>query len=276
MSSLFGFRESYYRGLGYEACGWRWSLQARESCLPRTSCSLPIRQGSLSEDLNEIEAVFDRFIRGQSGCFLRTEADWRHRIGAPDLGLYIVGDPAEAYCSIRIKGFFQHVEVQEMAWTTREGYDGLWTILRGAAKNQEGVKWTEPPASPFLARYMDHGVEAESAGWSMHRVVNFPEALRQICPISGAGEFTIRLEDDLFPENQGPWQVSWNGRGAEVSPAGEAGLALDVRAASQALMGSPSHSELARHGWVEVRNPAALAAAEAFFGAWSVTYMDPF
>ncbi|MFW5697056.1 MAG: GNAT family N-acetyltransferase, partial [Fimbriimonadaceae bacterium] len=36
ISSLYGFRDSYYRKLGYEVCGWRWQINCPQARLPRT------------------------------------------------------------------------------------------------------------------------------------------------------------------------------------------------------------------------------------------------
>ncbi len=275
ISSLFGFRESYYRAFGYEACGWRWHLEARESCLPRVRSDLPLRRAELSE-LHEFEPVFDAMIRRFSGPSLRTEADWKHRIGAPDAAIYVVGEPAEAYMAVRIKEFYGDVEVLDMAWTSRAGYDGLWAALRGAAKNQERVVWHEPPNSPFRARFDDHGVEAKSDGMCMHRAVNVPAALQEIAPRAGEGEFTVAVRDDILPENEGPWRVAWAGGQCEVTRADSAELRIDIRPLSQAIMGSPSWAELAEHGLIDEERPGAAARAAAFFGGLPVTYMDPF
>lgn len=275
ISSLFGFRESFYRAFGYEACGWRWSLEARESCLPRVHAELPVRRAELTE-LHEFEPVFDAMIRRHSGPALRTEADWRHRIGAPDAAIYVVGEPAEAYMAVRIKEFFGDVEVLEMAWTTRAGYDGLWAALRGAAKNQERVVWNEPPNSPFRARFDDHGVVAKADGMCMHRAVNVPAALREIAPRQGEGEFTLAVRDNILPENCGPWRVAWGGGSCEVSAADSAELRIDIRPLSQAIMGCPSWTELAMHGMIDEDRAGASARAAAFFGGLPVTYMDPF
>ena len=60
----------------------------------------------------------------------------------------------------------------------------------------------------------------------------------------------------------------------EQSPRGD--IAYPIGAFSQAFMGSPSTSELAQHGLIEVRNPDAVKAAEQLFTPMPVCCMEFF
>jgi predicted acetyltransferase len=76
---------------------------------------------------------------------------------------------------------------------------------------------------------------------------------------------TIAVSDDLFPANDGVWRIDAKGAARdEIEPA-EADLAADVAVLAATYLGGVRWSVLAAVGRVDVRDPGALARADALF-----------
>lgn len=261
MASLYAFRESYYRMFGYEVTGRRFRIECPVERLPRLAGSLPIRRLRPAQ-WQEIDPCQRAFAHARSGMSLRTEALWRRVLAENrELTMYAAGDPVEAYAVVSHQvGFFQTDHISEIAWSTRRGYESLFEILRSIGINKTALTWYEPSDSPFLARFMDQGVEVRLDRPIMFRVCDVPGALRSLKP-AFSGSFTVEVEDDLVPENRGPWKVDFEKGVVTVAPSAAADLKVDVRQFAQAFLGEPSWSDLARDGMVAVKHGEALEAA---------------
>ena len=274
LAALYAYREPYYRRLGYEVCGWRWLLRCPQHRIPKTECELPLRRLDV-EDVEQLAQAYTPFARRRSGCALRTPEQWRIRLGSKPPMIYVAGNPIEAYAWVHIDGFWNDLNVGEIAWSTRRGYDSILAVLGGLCSNQTALVWCEPPDSPFLARFRDHQVEASLHRPTMFRVVDVPGAMRLLRPVS-TGQFTLEVLDDLLPANRGPWRVEFSPDGVEVTPCDHADIQIDIRHFSQMLMGSPSLAELHRMGLVEVADPRAFHAAIGLFEPRTVVCMEYF
>lgn len=217
LTSLYAFREPFYRKVGYEGCGWRWQIKCPSEQLPLVDGGLRAREVGV-EDWEVLDGCYRAFASRLSGCCARTEAHWRRRLGNRPPSLYVVGDPVEGYLWTNPYGFWNDMEIGEMAWTSRRGYESLLALARGLAINKSAVVWCEPPDSPFLARFADSGVEARRHRPTMFGVLDWERVAR------GA-------ESRLVVDGVG------YGSGPEVF--GSAG------ALTQAYLGSPSVDELA-------------------------------
>ncbi len=274
LAALYAFKESYYRRVGYEACGWRWQIRCPQAALPKTNLSLPVRRIEAA-DVHLLDQAYLPFIRGMSGSNVRTPFQWQVRMGRNAPMIYAVGDPIEAYAWLGVEGFWRDLTVGEMAWSTRRGYESILAVLRSLCSNQEALVWLEPPSSPFLARFQDHGVAAERNRISMFRVTDVPAALRALKPAT-SGSFAIAVDDDVMPENRGPWKVAFEPGHVEVKPADSADLVLDVRHFVQALLGSPSLQELLAAGLVDVSRRDAVEPACRLLNPMPVVCMEFF
>ena len=193
IASLYAFREKYYRKFGYEVCGWRWELDVPVDRMPRFESDLPVKSVS-PEELDQLDGVYNSFIRGFSGSVVRRRDQWERRMGKKPPMVIAVGDPIEGYCWATVKEFWEDVKVGEIAWSTERGYEALMGVLQGLASNQKHVVWSEPPNSRFLALHMDQGVEAKMSRWTMFRVLDLPSALMAL-KLEHEGEFTIEVRD---------------------------------------------------------------------------------
>lgn len=248
LAALYAFRESYYRRFGYEVCGMRYRITCPNARLPRHKSELPIRRLSVDQ-LGEIKPCHDAFCRARSGMNLRNEMHWG-RVVNDNRTIYAAGDPVEAYAIVDHDWtFWVDQPVAEFGWSTRKGYDSMVSFFGSLGINKTSVSWNEPSDSPFLARYMDKGIEVVSEKPIMFRLLDVPTALGSLtCDVSC--DFSIGIHDQDLPENSGPWRVESREGKILVTPADRADFDLDIRYAVQAVLGEPSLAAHVRNGVV--------------------------
>jgi len=274
IAALYAYKESFYRRFGYETCGWRWKLTCPQSRFPRPASRLTVRQID-PEDVSILDEAYRRFIRRRSGSAIRRPSDWTHRLGKKAPMIYAVGDPIEGYCWGTMEQFWGDLSIGEIAWATPEAYEALLGLIAGMASNQSRIIWNEPPDSPFLASYLDQGVQCELHRPTMYRVLDVPGALQKL-RAAGEGEFSIEVNDEIVASNRGPWHVSFGEGGVRVAQTASAELHCDIRAFSQAFMGQPSLVELCRLGRIDSDSPEAMIAASRLMPALPVVCMEFF
>lgn len=275
VSALYAYKESYYRRFGYELSGWRWQMTCPAHRLPKTKSSLPVRQIA-PEDAALLDEVYLPFIESLSGSHERTAADWKKRLGKKPSPIYAVGDPIEAYAWVNLKEFWGDATVGEIAWSTREGYESILSVLKGACSNQSRLIWNEPPFSPYLSRFADQGAELKVVRPSMFRAVHVPRALESLTSDEDLS-FVLAIQDEMLPENNGPWRVVCESGQTVVQPtAEEPDFTLGIGAFSQALMGQPSLVDLFDLELVEVQNGMGFAQAIHLLSPMPVVCMEFF
>ncbi|HVL39503.1 MAG TPA: GNAT family N-acetyltransferase [Fimbriimonadaceae bacterium] len=254
VSHLYAFRESFYRKFGWEVAGKRIKINCPQGRLPVLRDGLRARL--LPPDgWPEVEPVYLAFARRYSGLNLRSAFQWK-QVAQGTGGktrVYAIGEPPEAYAVVHVQGaFWEEQMVSEVAWASPRGYEGLLSFIGSLASNKTAMSWYEPSNSPFLASYVDQAVSFTLARPVMYRAIHVPAALEALAPVAGvAGEFTFQVEDEVAPENRGPWRVNFGNGAVSVEPASLGDLRLDIRRFSQALLGEPSLLELAAQGTVQ-------------------------
>lgn len=251
LSSLYPFKEGYYRRFGYEVAGQRFKISLPADKLPNVTGSLVARNAN-ADDWREFSEVYLKFARKYSGMWTRTETYWRNflRDDSPIPVRYLLGDPPEAYLVVRQLGeFWGETTASQLVWTTPEGYRAALAVLRNIGVNRGRISWFEPSDSPYLAQYHDYGAEISLFRPIMFRCIDLPGALRQL-PCAEETEFSLSVDDKQIPSNCGPWQVCAGPDGVRLEPSASAELTVDVRHFSQALLGQPSLDRLWAHGLV--------------------------
>lgn len=100
------------------------------------------------------------------------------------------------------------------------------------------------------------------------RVIDVASALRHRSYADSAG-FTMEVVDDLFPANDGTWQVEVAPEGVSVQAvdATSVDLRMPITTLGAFYMGDLSLRRLAAAGMVEVVNPAVVSSIDAAFRA---------
>jgi predicted acetyltransferase len=254
LSALYAFKESYYRTFGFECAGTRYRIKCSPENLPRGNAPLPLNQISY-QDFPLLQPAYESFAKRYSGMNLpRHPERWKALLSIrhKEPLVFTVGDPVEGYAVLRLTdNFWQDQPIAEVAWATPQAYQSLLSLFSAIAINRSAILWYEPGDSPFLASYRNRGVSAESVHPLMFRMVSLPHALRSLRPL-GRGEFTLKVSDPLFPENEGPWRVVFDEKDIQVEKAKEANLKTDILSFVQGFLGEPSFSSLARNGRIQV------------------------
>jgi len=272
MASLYAFRESYYRRFGYEACGSRVKISLPNHRYPKVEQSLPVRRLTLSE-VGLLQPCYEEFSKRRSGMNIRSEGHWNRMIGA-NTSIYAAGDPVEAYATVNHQWqFWEGQSVSEFIWTTQRGYETMLGVLCGIGINKTAVEWYEPSDGPFLQRHFDQGVKANIERLVMYRVTDVPACLKAI-KNRHKGEFTIRIIDDIIPENEGPWKVTFGVDGTTVEKTDQAKIEMPINVFTQAFLGEPSLADMARNGMI-CADPDTQHAMELFLPP-SPTYCTDF
>jgi len=252
IASLYGFREPFYRKSGFEGCGWRWRITCPAHQLPKVDSELEVREVDL-DHVTEIVGCYRQFAARFNGSCDRTPEHWKRRLGKRPPQIYAVGKPIEGYLWANPFGFWNDLEIGEIAWTTDRGYRSLLSLMRTLAINKSNVVWSEPPESAFGRRYVDGGVEMAKSRPTMFAVLD-PESLLN----------RLGAEFDQF-------SFEFMGRTIGSGPK----IDFDRLQLAQALMGSPNLEELV--AWSEVTGDlGAIDYLQKFIRPMSVCCMEFF
>ncbi len=276
IASLYAFRESYYRGFGYECCGKHVKLTVDSARLPAFKQELESTVLEVT-DIDAITECYAAFSRRHSGMNLRTPSQWERVLNpTSNKTLYAVGNPVEAYALIKQKdGFWEDQWVEEVIWSSLAGYNSIMAVLRGVAINKSKLSWYEPSDSPYLAMYYDHGCKVEIERTPMFRVLNVEAAFSALKP-EGSGEFVIEIDDPDIVENRGSWVVQYDASGVFVERTSRAGgVSLHVRHFAQAILGEPSLRDLINLGAARIIDENQALAAQRLLTP-SCTYCADF
>lgn len=266
VSMLYAYRDSFYRKVGYATCGWRWRIKVPGTRMPKTAGELAARQVRPEDAERVLGPCHRQFISTFSGSAVREAVDWKDRLGKKPPYIYAVGDPVEGYLWARPQGFWTEMEVGEIAWSTPRGYDSLMALLRGMANNQSCVYWNEPPRSPYLERYFDHGSELTVHRPTMARVLDWPGLLARI---PGGEGLVVEVDDPWIAENHGRWSCG----AAPSRTDAETNASGSVQAWAQALFGQPSLEDLMIEGQLMV-SPTKADELKAWMPASPVVCME--
>lgn len=237
IAALYPFRGKYYRQFGYEFCGSRWQIKCPVPRLPKFVSKLPARRIAV-EEVPSLDTCYREFIKSFNGANVRTDAQWRLRMGKGSPLIYAVGDPIEAYAWTSMEGeFWQELSIGEIAWHTARGYESIMAVMRGLAINRSHLTWSEPAEGPYISRFLDQGTDVTLHRPAMYRILDAEK-----CGLAGA-----TITDRDLPENNRTF-------GKEL-------ISGSVGAVTQAYLGEPSIESLAASGALSVTNIEAAKAA---------------
>ena len=270
ISALYAFREPFYRKFGYATCGWRWQIKCPAHRLPRIDGGLPVRQVS-AKDSPSLDPVYTSFARARSGSFMRTEADWKDRLGKRPPSIYAFGEPAEAYLWVNLSDFWGEAVVGEVAWTSSRGHASVLAFLSGIAASQSTVTWCEPRDGLFVPHYLDQAISVALHRPTMFRLIDLPLSL---APFLGEETgLVLRVSDQLAPWNQGLWRL---GDSVERITEGDPDAEMGIDVLAQLVLGECSAWQLASVGLLKATSPAVVERLGRLFPQSSVVCMDFF
>ncbi|WP_410638608.1 GNAT family N-acetyltransferase [Amycolatopsis sp. lyj-346] len=236
----------------------------------------------LDRALEVCPGVYDR-LEHRPGMMTRPEVLWRLyetqlRRHTPPVKAVVHHGPGgpDGFATYHVAGPLAHpwtktVEVADLFAGSATAYAGLWRFLLGLDLVDRIVAESRPLDDPIELLLADHRCGNVDRIGDEHwiRLVDVPAALagRSYGP---AEPVVVEVTDPLLPGNSGAYLVTTDGAARTDRPAG---LRMDVTTLAMAYLGTWRPSALAAAGRIEVRDPAAPAAADVLFGtrlaAWS-------
>jgi predicted acetyltransferase len=98
----------------------------------------------------------------------------------------------------------------------------------------------------------------------MLRLLDVPAALEGLGYPPASGEAVLEIEDELFPENRGPWRIVANAGEVEVSRAEDSVRPMRIGTLSSMYSGYLSPRDAIRLGLAELE-PSAVELLERLF-----------
>ncbi|MEV4050617.1 GNAT family N-acetyltransferase [Amycolatopsis sp. NPDC049688] len=172
---------------------------------------------------------------------------------------------------LRVHPWTKDLSVVDLFAGSAAAYAGLWRFLLGIDLVDRIVVESRPLDDPVELLLADHRRGNVDRIGDEHwiRLVDVPAALRAR-EYGHAAPVVLEVYDPLLPGNSGGYRVTPDGAERTDRPAG---LRLDVATLAMVYLGTWRPSALAGAGRIEVRDPAAPAAADLLFGtcvaAWS-------
>lgn len=254
-SSLYPFSHAYYRKFGYELCQICTQYKLPVEALASFPCTCSVKMFQPGGDLAPFQKIYDAGLGRRNLAVCREERHWKKLLEK---------DPyKERYYTYLLEKDFQPLAyvvlalkapaadpkvgvVKELGFFSPEGlFQSLGLLHRLAA--QYGVfQLTLPDDVPLAALLEDsYNLTPAFTEQPMARVIRVEKALERKAPPEGTG-YTLKVEDQLLPENSGVFQVE-NREGrvsvTKLPESSPADLSLDVRVLSQLLLGYLSLEE---------------------------------
>ena len=275
-----------YRRLGYELAGTFTKHRVPLDDLPRIEGgrdSLDVVVYDPEHDLEEVRSCYRRSIGDANGPIdSDSPAWWPQRImGASTKeqnhrAVVARGpDGIEAYASFVLEeapgdldvSFL--IECRHFVFSTTRGLATMLGYFRGFRGLGQAMRFTGPPAEPLAMLVEEQRVKPEWIFRWMLRLLDVPGALTGRGYPLLEGEAVIAVEDELFPDNRGPWRIEADAGAVRVTPA-DAGASLrpiGIGALSSMYSGYLSPFDAGKLGLLDGDDPAVPFLARLFSGS---------
>jgi len=294
VSVLYPANASLYRQLGYEFAGLRPQFRAAMGDFPtgpKTGEGTVREMGE--DDLPSLMACFSRFASRHSGPVEPAEpARWTDHVlahkgeGMHQRTVVVPGDQGiDGYASYFLEARGENgypLTCKHLVALTPSALLPLLSYFRHFENSAKEVAWFGPPSgAPVALALSSTAFSLESRTWRwMGRVLDVPKALEgRGYPIHASGEVVVRIEDPLFPDNDGPWRLEVaSGKcavtRADALTAPESDDSLPVGLFSALYTGFVQTSDLIAMGALGAGDER-LSSLSAFFGG-TVPWMPDF
>lgn len=284
LSVLYPFRPAFYEALGWGMAGEMHAYRFHPESLANADGAARVRRAD-ADDAGAIAACYGRVATHENGLITRTPRIWRSHLEAEGTHAYVTGSDAGVggYLLARFgrssspdaKPLF----IRELIAEDHESYDALlawiaaqrdaWRVIHYEAAPDERFdhRLKEPRTPGFHpARYLWAPVARVIRG-PMLRVLDVHAALtkrRRWAPTAPV-RFGLHVLDDILPENEGPFDVEYDGSRVTVSRGTSARplLRLPIAAFAQVFAGELTVRETLRLGRAEADGDAS--AIDALF-----------
>lgn len=238
----------------YELCQLVTQYKLPTEALESFSCTCKVRMFQPGEDLAPLQAVYNARLGQYNLAVQREERHWKSLFGkdpAKEMRYtYLLEDAGGPLAYVIFKpeeGEDGKIgNVRELAFAKPEGLPQALGFLYRLGAQYEAFRIALPEDVP-LAALLEESYDTAPT-WinqPMARVIHVEKALQAKAPGEGRS-YTVAVEDQLLPGNNGVFQVSQQGGAVTVEklPEGaQADLSVDVRVLTQLLIGFLSLEE---------------------------------
>jgi predicted acetyltransferase len=131
------------------------------------------------------------------------------------------------------------INIKELAYVDREGMYGALSLLSGMSSQYSNFTWKAPTfinATDIVDELWELNISYSPSYQT--RIVNVPKALELMRRPEGSGRYTVEVDDDFMPVNNGTYLVEYSPSGSKVSKTDDdADLSCDMPVLSQLVMG---------------------------------------
>ncbi|MFA5891073.1 MAG: GNAT family N-acetyltransferase [Actinomycetota bacterium] len=275
ISSLYPATVPVYARLGYGFGGVRTRWKASLGDLPARANSSAVLEPFDPSSLDELMTAYEHFAITTNGLVARDREWWERRVLTAFEGpqyTYLTREHGEitgwmVYELTRPNaGEWRSVlSCRDLFWTTPNAARALLGLAAMHRSTCSGIEWVGPPVELLGNLTGEDSVEPEGSFRWMVRLLDVPAAIeaRGYNPLAVA-RVTLRVEDPLFPENEGPWEIVVTDGRAKVARASEAEAVVDASACASIWTSLQSAHNAVRTGGLTA-TPEALEALGLIF-----------
>ncbi len=283
LSTLYPSTYGLYRAVGYERAGGHWLASLRPESLDVPRGNRAEMRPATEDDEPLLRATWSAWARTHTGQLDRGDYLWtrvQEPRGKPVHACLVEGEGGvEGYVrwlQTELEGSPYELQVVDVAALTATAAMRILAFFAGHGSITRRVSWASGPGDPLLALLPERRFRLELGDEWMLRLVDVRAALEaRGYPPGVEAEVHLALEDELLPENSGPWVLRVaDGRG-EVTRGGQGRLTMDVRGLAPLYSGYQSPAQLAPAGLVR-GSREDLEAAQAVFAGSAPWMSDDF
>lgn len=283
LSCLHPFLIPFYRKFG-----WEVYCEYKNYTIPVTKFPHKTEiQGTVKRDQAELEVLerlYSRFAALYNGTLARDRDWWKSSVldkNVHQCVFYAESGEPEGYVLYKIEN--KELVIDEFVHMNENARQALWTFLANHDSMVTGASLKMVPSDDILPFLLpDPRIQQENYPYFMARIVNakaFVESFSyQHQTVSRS--YTLSLEDEHAPWNNGVWEWTVNEAGAASlvqteTAAGQADLSCSIGTLTALMLGYKRPEELVRHGrlagtqeaaqWLERIMPKAKTALFDFF-----------
>ena len=275
LSALYGSTTSFYRRVGYERAGSRFSAEVAVRELTSRGGPLEVRE-IRPEDHPPVEEFQARHVREHAalvrGPYLWVRVRGPRGMSAHGYGFYR-NNSLEGYTYlVRHPGYSAQtntLEATDVVLTTPDALLTFLGLLAGHRALFTHARWPSTPASALLLNIADPWQLKVTLDehWLL-RIVNLQAALQQRgYPDHLQLDLHLQVEDPLLLKNAGRWLLRVCNGKATVEPGGEGRLELDIGALASLYTGFLDAQQLHLAGRARGQSQALQTATTIFGGA---------
>lgn len=261
LSALYPFCQAFYRKFGYETVCKENVYTFAPEVLREYSFGGKAVMYAPEDNLQPYMELYTQFAARYNLAAVRSESMMREHLKGNCYQerkfTYLLSEEetSVAYLTfVDVKGEKgPHLKVQDLAWEGRKGFEAILGFLSRFTADYARIDLPLPLDIELLSlihSWKAYDIEKRTEQSYMVRVVNVPELLKRLAVQEGT-VFTIRVQDELLPENCGTWKVTHGSAEAVSEPPD---LIVSIQALAQMTVGEVSLYEAALRSDVTVVN----------------------